>query len=65
MPMMYISGTSVSNHAGAIMTQIGIKDIRDNLADALNRVAYSGERIVLARRGKGVARLRWRFDELC
>ena len=39
------------------MTQIGIKDIRDNLADALNRVAYSGERIVLARRGKGVARL--------
>ena len=39
------------------MTQIGIKDIRDNLADALNRVAYSGERIVLARRGKGVAAL--------
>ncbi len=39
------------------MTQIGIKDIRDNLADALNRVADSGERIVLARRGTGVAAL--------
>ena len=39
------------------MDQISVKDIRDNLADALNRVAYSGERIVLARRGKGVAAL--------
>ena len=39
------------------MDQISVKEIRDNLADALNRVAYSGERIVLARRGKGVAAL--------
>ena len=34
---------------------IGVKEVRDNLADALNRVAYQGERIVLERRGKGVA----------
>ena len=39
------------------MEQIGIKEIRDNLAEALNRVAYAGERVVLARRGKGVAAL--------
>lgn len=31
--------------------------VRNNLADALNRVAYAGERIVLLRRGKGVAAL--------
>jgi prevent-host-death family protein len=34
---------------------VGIAEIRNNLADALNRVAYQGERIVLERRGKGVA----------
>jgi len=34
-----------------------IADIRNNLADAINRVAYAGERIVLERRGKGVAAL--------
>lgn len=39
------------------MIQVGIKEIRDNLADALNKVAYAGERVVLARRGKGVAAL--------
>lgn len=32
-----------------------VVDIRNNLADALNRVAYAGERIILERRGKGVA----------
>ena len=32
-------------------------DIRNNLADAINRVAYAGERIILERRGKGVAAL--------
>lgn len=39
------------------MIQVGIKEIRDNLADTLNKVAYAGERVVLARRGKGVAAL--------
>ena len=34
---------------------VGIAEIRNNLADALNRVAYQGERVVLERRGKGVA----------
>ncbi|MCX7421861.1 MAG: type II toxin-antitoxin system Phd/YefM family antitoxin [Planctomycetia bacterium] len=39
------------------MVQVGIAEIRDNLADALNKVAYAGERVVLARRGKGIAAL--------
>jgi antitoxin Phd len=34
-----------------------VADIRNNLADAINRVAYRGERIILERRGKGVAAL--------
>jgi prevent-host-death family protein len=34
---------------------LGIAEIRNNMADALNRVAYQGERIVLKRRGRGVA----------
>ncbi len=34
-----------------------VLEIRNNLADALNRVAYAGERIVLERRGKAVAAL--------
>ena len=34
---------------------ISVVSARNNLADALNRVAYAGERIVLERRGKGVA----------
>ena len=36
---------------------MNVVDIRNNLAEALNRVAYGGERIVLKRRGKGVAAL--------
>jgi prevent-host-death family protein len=35
--------------------KIGVAEIRNSMADALNRVAYQGERIVLERRGKGVA----------
>ena len=34
-----------------------VVDIRNNLADAINRVAYAGERIILERRGKGVVAL--------
>jgi prevent-host-death family protein len=34
-----------------------VVDVRNSLADALNRVAYGGERIVLERRSKGVAAL--------
>jgi prevent-host-death family protein len=36
------------------MTEIGVADIRANLADVINRVAFGGERIVLQRRGKQV-----------
>ena len=39
------------------MIQVGIAEVRDNLAEALNKVAYAGERVILARRGKGVAAL--------
>lgn len=37
--------------------QIGVAQIRNNMAETLNRVCYQGERIVLERRGKGVAAL--------
>ncbi len=30
------------------MTEIGVAEIRANLADVINRVAYGGERIVLS-----------------
>jgi prevent-host-death family protein len=36
---------------------VSISEIRDNLADALNRVAYGGERVILERRGRRVAAL--------
>ncbi len=39
------------------MAQVNIVEIRGNLAETVNRVAYGGERIVLERRGKGVAAL--------
>lgn len=37
------------------MSRINTTDIRKELSDTLNRVAYKGERIVLHRRGKDVA----------
>lgn len=37
------------------MTRISASKARDEFSDALNRVAYKGERIVLRRRGKDVA----------
>ncbi|HEX4055008.1 MAG TPA: type II toxin-antitoxin system prevent-host-death family antitoxin [Tepidisphaeraceae bacterium] len=36
---------------------VNIVKIRSTLADTINRVAYQGERVVLERRGKGVAAL--------
>lgn len=36
---------------------MNIVEVRNGLADAINRVAYGGERIVLRRRGKGVVAL--------
>src|SRR6266446_6109116 len=36
---------------------INIVHIRSRLADTINRVAYQGERVILNRRGKGVAAL--------
>lgn len=40
--------------ATRIMT-INVVNIRARLADAINRVAYHGERVVLKRRGKSLA----------
>jgi antitoxin (DNA-binding transcriptional repressor) of toxin-antitoxin stability system len=37
--------------------ELSVAKVRDNMADALNRVAYAGERIVLQRRGQGIAAL--------
>ena len=37
------------------MTTLTIGEARNNLADAINRVSYGGERVVFARRGKPVA----------
>jgi prevent-host-death family protein len=34
------------------MLELGVADIRSNLAEVINRVAYGGERVVLQRRGK-------------
>jgi prevent-host-death family protein len=39
------------------MTTLSIAEARNNLADAINRVSYGGERVVFARRGKPVAAL--------
>ncbi|MGA2060399.1 MAG: type II toxin-antitoxin system Phd/YefM family antitoxin [Thermoguttaceae bacterium] len=36
------------------MLEIGVAEIRSNLAEVINRVAYGGERIILQRRGKQV-----------
>ena len=39
------------------MTTLSIAEARNNLADAINRVCYGGERVIFARRGKPVAAL--------
>ena len=39
------------------MTRMSASQIREEFAEALNRVIYKGERIVLCRRGKDVAAL--------
>ena len=37
------------------MIRANIVKFRDNTADLVNRVIYNGERVILERRGKGVA----------
>jgi prevent-host-death family protein len=39
------------------MTTVTTKEARDQLSDLVNRAAYGKERIVLTRRGKGIAAL--------
>jgi prevent-host-death family protein len=39
------------------MTTMSIVEARNNLAEAINRVSYGGERVLFARRGKPVAAL--------
>jgi prevent-host-death family protein len=35
--------------------EMNMVEVRDNLSEVINRVAYGGERVVLKRRTKGVA----------
>ena len=39
------------------MMEVGVHEIRANLADVINRVAYGGERVILERRKKPVLAL--------
>jgi prevent-host-death family protein len=39
------------------MTTLSVNDVRNDFAETLNRVRYNGERVLVARRGKGVAAL--------
>ena len=39
------------------MTRLPATKAREQFADIINRVSYAGERVVLERRGKGVAAL--------
>ncbi len=36
---------------------VSVAEVRNNLAEALNRAAYGGERVILERRGKPLAAL--------
>jgi antitoxin Phd len=38
-----------------VPVNVSIVELRNNIADTLNRVAYQGERVILERRGKEVA----------
>jgi prevent-host-death family protein len=44
-------------YAEAKIMEIGTAEVRNKIAEVINRVAYGGERAVLKRRGKGVAAL--------
>jgi prevent-host-death family protein len=48
---MYIKGIFSRSRT---VSEIGVAQIRANLAEVINRVAYGGERIVLRRRGKQI-----------
>jgi prevent-host-death family protein len=39
------------------MTKRSVNDVRNDFAETLNRVRYNGERVLVERRGKGVAAL--------
>jgi antitoxin Phd len=39
------------------VAELAVADVRKNFSDAVNRVAYGKERVVLKRRGKGIAAL--------
>lgn len=39
------------------MAKVQVSEIRDNLADVINRTAYKEERVVIERRGKPLAAL--------
>jgi prevent-host-death family protein len=51
MSMLYI--THITGEK--TMTRLSVNSVRKELAETLNRVSYKGERVVVERRGKGVA----------
>jgi prevent-host-death family protein len=51
--MMYVN--NIKYRSKITMNVMSIVEAREGLADAVNRVAYGGERVALARRGKTVA----------
>jgi prevent-host-death family protein len=52
--MMYIIHI-IYMKRGLPMTKVSTVELREQLGDLLNRVAYAGERVVILRRGKPVA----------
>ncbi|MGA2496783.1 MAG: type II toxin-antitoxin system Phd/YefM family antitoxin [Tepidisphaeraceae bacterium] len=53
--MYFIAIMYMSANYGAVPMTINIVEVRSKLADTINRVVYQGERVVVERRGKGVA----------
>jgi prevent-host-death family protein len=43
------------NKGGSSMTHLAVAEARRDLSDILNRVVYSGERIIITRHGKNIA----------
>jgi prevent-host-death family protein len=54
---MYIIGTFTGRPGAINAMNVSIAKVRNSLADALNRAAYAGERVILERRGKPIAAL--------
>ncbi len=52
---MYMGYKKYINFPERTEMEMNIVDVRENLAEVINRVAYAGERVILRRRKKSVA----------